>query len=61
LIENGTALASEQSAHHAADQATRAATTAVMASTTGTMGRMGVNGIVATAGVGLRFGDDFGQ
>jgi hypothetical protein len=48
--------ASEQSAHHAADQATRTATPAVMLSTTpaATMGQMAVIGFVAAAGAGVR-------
>src|ERR1700693_6212783 len=49
--------ASEQSAHHAADQATWTATTAVVVVSTSraaTMGQMVVIGIVAAAGVGVR-------
>jgi hypothetical protein len=48
--------ASEQSAHHAADQATWTATTAVMVSATpaATTGQMVVIGFVAAAGAGVR-------
>ena len=48
--------ASEQSAHHAAYQATWAANTAVMVSTTpaATTGQMAVIGFVAAAGAGVR-------
>jgi hypothetical protein len=57
--------ASEQSAHHAADQTTwtATATIAVMVSTTPatTMGQMVVIGIAAAARVGVRHQDDFGQ
>jgi hypothetical protein len=47
---------SEQSAHHAADQATGTATTAMMVSATpaATMARMVIIGIIAAAGVGVR-------
>src|ERR1700731_2177540 len=55
--------ASEQSTHHAADQATWTATAPVMARTSSAarMARMAVTGIVTAAGVGVRRRDRIGQ
>jgi hypothetical protein len=54
--------ASEKSAHHAADEATRTAATAVMVRTTSvtTTGPMVVIGFFDAAGAGVRRRDDFG-